>query len=468
MNYRTDNRKKRQKTTHHQHQPHRSHFLSFAVPAVLLAIYLIGVFYYHSHFLPRTTINGTSVSSMSAAKAEGKLPFTLPSVSITLKDGTNKTFSLSDVGGSYSYTKQLQKTIKKQSALAWILPVGRALKLSPDLSYDESKISGVITSLTDELNKNAEAPQDAYIEKTDTGFSIMKEKEGSTLSVDKLVAKTEAALKEWNYTVDASECYEEPSVKESDLSLTDEMQAINSYDDLKVDMSGGVTVSIDKSTIMSWISYDSDSNTISVDSSAVAAYTAKLAEQYNTLGTVRKFKTHDGSTISVGGSEKDTLGYEMDQETTASRIAAAVLTGKETAARWPVAGFTRTEDNDFGTTYVEVSIAQQHLWYYENGAVVLETDVVTGEGENSTTPGVFMVLDKQSPAVLKGANYETPVDYWMPVTYTGTGLHDAKWRTSFGKEIYVSGGSHGCVNMPTEMAAELYGKIAMGTPVIIY
>ena len=32
--------------------------------------------------------------------------------------------------------------------------------------------------------------------------------------------------------------------------------------------------------------------------------------------------------------------------------------------------------------------------------------------------------------------YETPVEYWMRVTWTGIGFHDAKWQTAFGGEIY--------------------------------
>uniref|UniRef100_UPI000A6F3DF0 L,D-transpeptidase n=1 Tax=Mediterraneibacter glycyrrhizinilyticus TaxID=342942 RepID=UPI000A6F3DF0 len=34
---------------------------------------------------------------------------------------------------------------------------------------------------------------------------------------------------------------------------------------------------------------------------------------------------------------------------------------------------------DWGTTYAEVDLSAQHMWYIQDGAVVLETDVVTGE-----------------------------------------------------------------------------------------
>jgi len=56
------------------------------------------------------------------------------------------------------------------------------------------------------------------------------------------------------------------------------------------------------------------------------------------------------------------------------------------------------------------------------------------------------------------------VDYWMPFIGTFIGLHDAWWQTEFGGELYKDGyfGSGGCVNLPTEKAAELYGKSPYG------
>ena len=70
-------------------------------------------------------------------------------------------------------------------------------------------------------------------------------------------------------------------------------------------------------------------------------------------------------------------------------------------------------------------------------------------------------------ATLTGENYATPVSYWMP--FNGNiGMHDANWRSSFGGNIYKTNGSHGCVNLPPSVAAELYGYVEKGTPVICY
>ena len=46
--------------------------------------------------------------------------------------------------------------------------------------------------------------------------------------------------------------------------------------------------------------------------------------------------------------------------------------------------------------------------------------------------------------------------------------HDAGWRSAFGGSIYLSSGSHGCVNMPRAKAEELFDILPVGTPVIVY
>jgi len=50
----------------------------------------------------------------------------------------------------------------------------------------------------------------------------------------------------------------------------------------------------------------------------------------------------------------------------------------------------------------------------------------------------------------------------------GEGLHDATWRTEFGKDIYKTNGSHGCVNLPLDIAKEIYDIVKVGTIVEVY
>ena len=130
---------------------------------------------------------------------------------------------------------------------------------------------------------------------------------------------------------------------------------------------------------------------------------------------------------------------------------------------------TSHDANDIGNTYVEISLTTQHLWFYKNGSLVTQGDVVTGNVANNTaTPtGVYYIKTKEKNATLKGEDYATPVNYWMPFN-GGIGIHDALWRDKFGGTIYQTSGSHGCINSPMDLVTAIYNSIDAGTPVIVY
>ena len=124
---------------------------------------------------------------------------------------------------------------------------------------------------------------------------------------------------------------------------------------------------------------------------------------------------------------------------------------------------------DAGDTYIEVSIDQQHLWYFVNGELYVSTDVVTGNYNTADTPkGFWRVNNKCSPCTLYGADYVSYVDYWIAFIGGAYGIHDASWRSTFGGQIYKGNGSHGCINTPLANVKKIYQKVTIGTPVIVY
>jgi fibronectin type 3 domain-containing protein len=136
----------------------------------------------------------------------------------------------------------------------------------------------------------------------------------------------------------------------------------------------------------------------------------------------------------------------------------------------------KVSDEIFGTnvggTYIEVSIKQQHMWYYVNGKLYVDTDVVTGndDGVHNTPKGVFSIFYKESPSILVGDDYRTKVTYWMPFTSDGCGIHDSTWRADweYGGTTYKGDGSHGCVNTPYSKVKKIYNKASAGTKVIVH
>lgn len=207
---------------------------------------------------------------------------------------------------------------------------------------------------------------------------------------------------------------------------------------------------------------------VSLKEDEIEKYVQALASTYNTYADVRSFKTSSGDTVEIGGGD---YGWIVNKPGEAEQLKADLEAGQP-VSREPVYSqrpFAEGKD-DIGNTYIEIDYTKQHLWYYENGSLVTETDVVTGNisRDNGSPDGVFKIVYKESPAVLKGEDYESDVTYFMPFAYN-VGIHDASWRNGrFGGDIYKSSGSHGCINAPLEIATILYERVKVGTPVIAF
>lgn len=127
------------------------------------------------------------------------------------------------------------------------------------------------------------------------------------------------------------------------------------------------------------------------------------------------------------------------------------------------------EETPEQTTFVDVNLSGQSLVYYVEGQPVLTTSIVSGnESDGHNTPtGVFFIDTKVPGKYLVGPTWNVWVDRWMK--FTGTvGIHDATWRSKFGGEIYKTNGSHGCVNIPHDVALKLYDMVDIGTMVVVH
>ncbi|MCR5294817.1 MAG: L,D-transpeptidase/peptidoglycan binding protein [Lachnospiraceae bacterium] len=239
---------------------------------------------------------------------------------------------------------------------------------------------------------------------------------------------------------------------------------------------------LDFDTFGSWLSVGEDYQ-VSVDQEAAMEYVIGLKRKYDTQYYSRTFKTSNGLEI-VFPEGLCEYGYRINQQAEFEQLLAD-LDAKKAVTREPV--YVRTNEygnpyflarngkDDICGTYIEVNITKQHLWFYKDGRLVVESDVVTGRvsSQKETQTGVFPLAFKQSPRVLTGeeaggsGTYSTKVNYWMAF-YEGQGLHDAPWRGAFGGNIYQTGGSHGCVNLPPAVAKTIYENVEVGTAIFLY
>lgn len=118
--------------------------------------------------------------------------------------------------------------------------------------------------------------------------------------------------------------------------------------------------------------------------------------------------------------------------------------------------------------FVEVDISSQTVNFYLNNELYMNTACVTGNGGVVTRLGYFEITYKAYDTYLKGPGYKSHVYFWMPFDQ-GIGLHDADgWRSEYGGDIYLTNGSHGCINMPFEAAETIYNNVDAGTKVLVH
>lgn len=217
------------------------------------------------------------------------------------------------------------------------------------------------------------------------------------------------------------------------------------------------------------------------------SYLKQINAKVSTLGKSYKVTVPSGSRVTV---KNGNYGWGIDTDKTIKAILKAYQNGDSTLEGKNYLygqGFDTTgtgygkSNHGLDDSYVVVSIADQDLWVVKHGKVAVHIyDVVTGteaassDGTSDATPkGVWYIFYKHTNETLTGTNddgsaYSSKVDYWMPFTETGCGLHDASWRTDWSSTAYLDGGSHGCVNIRPSEIKSVWDAVETGMPVIVY
>lgn len=455
---------------------------------VLLGIYIGIAVHYRTHFLPNTSINGMDCSDLDAAQVAGLLEHQLQAYLLEILGRDYRTtesgavlgiITASDISLTYAESSRIsvEQLLEQQNIYSWpIRMLGHhsyGTSLVMGVSYDETLLSQQLTGWEACQKKNMIAPEDAYISEYSEqlkGYEIIPETIGTRFDVEQLRDLVHAAIitQETTLDIEAAGCYEEAAVTRQDAKLAAAVGEANKMLGAQVTYDwNGTEVILDAELLKEWVSIEG--NKAVLDEDAVKAFVKEQAESYDTYGKPRNFVTTLGVELTLPSGY---YGWLTDKEAETEELLKLIYAGS-VEKREPVYGSTARKKgmSDIGSSYVEADLTHQHLYLYQDGNIVFETDFVSGSMSSTpdcvTPQGVFGLTYKTTNAVLRGANYETPVNYWMPF-YGNFGMHDATWRSVFGGDIYITGGSHGCINLPLEAAATIYEYVSTGFPVICY
>lgn len=435
-----------------------------------------------SQFVPGTSVNGLGIGGMTVEQAKAQIEGFYDSsykLAIKKKNGTEEYINGADIGYKVTLPEGLDAILAEQNATGRVSgpAADNRHKMTMSVVFDEAALTDKIGGLSCISGSGIVETKDARISDYEAGkaFTIVPEVEGNNLDVQKTTEAIRRAVAGGERELDlaAEGCYYQVGVRAGDPQLKALCDTMNRYRDMTITYQiGEDTEVLDGAVICPWLTVTADGQ-VSADSQAVAAFVQTLADKYDTAGKERVFRTADGREVPISGP----YGWKVDQAAETLALAECLKT-TESQTREPVYAQTAADrgETDWGTTYVEIDLTNQHVYMFQEGNLVWESPCVTGNvSKNYTTPpGIFPLTYKERDRILRGAKkadgtyeYESHVDYWMPFN-GGIGLHDANWRGSFGGGIYQKSGSHGCVNLPPDKAKILYDLVEKGMPVICY
>ncbi len=450
---------------------------------VLAAAYIGVSVYFTSHFYMNTEINGHDFSMKTAADVKEYIEQQVQGYSLTILEKDNKTDSISgeEISLKYNENKDIENVLKKQNAFLWpqAFFVKNSSKATVDVSYDRDALEDKISRLQ-AVKAEQIPPTSAYPRFDGTEYVVEPEVTGTEVNQELLREKIHQYISEFQPELDmvGENCYALPKYTSESGDVKAACNEMNQYLKASITYSMDQPVVVDKTLISEWVTADAEMK-VTFNEGAVREWLREFGKQYDTVGKTRTITSPWGKTVEVSGG---TYGWSVDEEAEFPALVNSIKNG-EVVTREPIyvdgQRAASRGPQDWGSTYAEVDLSGQHMWFIVDGVVALETDVVTGvpTPARETPSGVYSILDKELNSTLVGEidpatgqpEYRTPVAYWMRVTWSGIGFHDATWQPAFGGSLYASGaGSHGCINMPLDQAGALYNMLPVGTPVIIH
>jgi len=420
-------------------------FLFFAV------MYLIGLVYYGSHFLPSTFIDGTEVSGLDASKANEALAETEPVMTLLVKtaDGgqSEEKIGLKKLDPSLSYDSS--SLLKAQNSPLWFTSLFQRKDLKCESlsgTYDPQKLTELSKGLNCTDPEKVVMPEDAKLEIRDGDIVIVDAVQGNYIDPNAVTEKLQTALDQCiagkgGTVLDLTPYYQIPKSSE-DLQLSsakEEMQKVLDKT-IHIDIDSSQETELQGTELCDLLSVEGDQ--IVVDEEDLSTFIGDLCSRYD-----------------VSSSEYiDRSSLKTDLQ--------GSLTSKEdetVSVNW-------IYEKPKGL--IEVVISEQMLYYYENDVLIMSSPIVSGNPNitDETIHGHYTVQRMSRDTQLMGTDYLEDVSYWIGFDETGRvyGIHDASWRDAFGGDIWLTDPSRGCVNMPTDKVAQLYSYVDIGTEVYVH
>lgn len=437
------------------------------------------VTYQANHFNQGISVNGINVGGLTINQAMAKLENEKLDNTVKVDNCVIYRGYDTDSGISASDLSTIKTVMKKQFTLVPVrIQKDYEISSNQNSQYRTTELRKAVRQSLIALNMKRTPAKDACaVLKNGTVF-IQKARNGNQYNVQAMMKEYDNQV--WNDHINLKSITTKPLTKSSRLVQVekDKLNALaNRTVDYKVE---DQTYQLPAKQMITSAKYVSGK--YQVNSTALENKIKQINKDKSTLHKTFNFKTTNENTIQVQGK---TYGWAIDPKSATASILKAYENGTTNVdAKNDIygigynengTGYGVTTNDGIGNTYAELSIADQHAWFYRDGKLVDQVDVVTGnvQSHNDTPKGVYYIMYKQSPSTLKGVGYDgkaysCKVQYWAQFTNDGCGFHDAWWRTNWAKDAYLTQGSDGCANIRSDQAGQVYNSLSVNEPVIVY
>ncbi|MDD3616587.1 MAG: L,D-transpeptidase family protein [Lachnospiraceae bacterium] len=465
---------------------------------LLLILGAAGVYLYYGYvhkdeFFKSITINGISCGGLTVDEVEDKIREGAENYSLTVtpKDGEPEIITTDMINYHYVSDGSVQNYFNQQKWYEWIKGYlngyDESYQVAVKLEYDQEALKTAMNSLAFMQPDYQSPPVNSEMVYQDGQYVVTAAVDGNQVNSDILYEALKKAVDEAGTAVSVQDigAYVMPTVTQGDTLLNANCNVLNTQTNMTItiDLPNDTKMTLTKDDFLSWMSIDEAGQYYRDDAvfnERIAAFVAQMKDAVSAANSSSyTFTGANGGTHTL--STKLNLGWALSTDEETAQLTQDIYAGASLEREPKYSRRRIAENGGIGNTFAEVDLSGQHMWYVEDGVVKMESDIVSGTlniATSKTPPGIFKLYNKEKDRTLKGTmqadgtyEYQSKVKFWMPFN-GGIGFHDASWRESggsfFGGTYYIDGGSHGCINMPTDRAGQLYDLISTGCIVVCY
>lgn len=469
--------------------------------AALAVAGFVGGQHFSTHFTPGTTVGNINASGLTVPELAQLVQDEISSYKHeVVGDGVDFTISAQDAGLQIDGQAWAQEAMDDANKGLWFVDVFMPKHYEPSVgvTVDQDRLAGSVYESIAAFNETAEPPTNAHgaysedfqddqpaaegeqaaegegAQPSGGSFVVIPEALGTMVSADSVNERVQK---------DVLLLRSRSSLNEDDLArpaITSDNEALNAAVNEANNLLGKTL----------YLTLDGERLPIDpVDAKLTKDWIEVAETEEGPRAIVNESKVWEWSWSTLNdvvNGENEVRTWEVDSGATAHVISEALhnTPGGDTEVETITISERpeESEGHEERGRHVDVNLSTQYARLYDtDGKTVLWRSYIVSGNVNTghgTVTGEFTIDNRDLDIVLVGADedndgepdYRSPVRYWMGFYLNSYGFHDADWRweSEFGGDTYLWDGSHGCVNLPVDAAAELWELTDYGEKVYIH